>query len=448
MKKTILSLWFVLSGILLVQAQQNQDKSQMEKEREDIRQEMQRIQGLYSQVKGQKRETLGQLALLQRKIHLQDRYIDNINRELRYINDDIYHSTLEIIRLQHVLDTLKTQYAKSVVYAYKNRSNYDYLNFIFSATSFNDALKRVQYLKSYRSFREQQVNNIIEIQKLIVVRKQQQLQRKGEKNVALKNQAQQMDVLEGQKKEKDVVVSKLKGQEKELQHQLAEKRKRDLHLKNAIAAIVRREIEDARRKAAEEVKRKAAEEAKANPKRNTPETSSDNSGAANPGTSTNITSTKPSVTTKPKSYLDYSASDVALNNNFEKNRGKLPWPVDNGYVKIHYGTYALEGLNIKGDNPGITIATPSVGATVKAVFTGEVAGVYNLGDAMGITIRHGKYFTTYSNLSSVSVSKGMEVKTGQSIGRAAQADDGDGGQVDFILMIETKKVNPEPWLHR
>lgn len=444
MKKTILSFWFVLSGILLVQAQQNQDKSQMEKEREDIRQEMQRIQGLYNQVKGQKRETLGQLSLLQRKIHLQDRYIDNISRELRYINDDIYRSTLEIIRLQHVLDTLKTQYAKSVVYAYKNRSNYGYLNFIFSATSFNDALKRVQYLKSYRSFREQQVNNIIETQKLIAVRKQQQLQRKDEKNVALKNQAQQMDVLEGQKKEKDVVVSKLKGQEKELQHQLAEKRKRDLHLKNAIAAIVRREIEDARRKAAEDAKRKANEDAKLNEKKSSSESPAINPGSANPGTVVE----KPIVASKPKSYLDYSASDVALNNDFFKNKGRLPWPVDNGYVKIHYGTYALEGLNIKGDNPGITIATPSAGTTVKSVFNGEVAGVYNLGDAMGVTIRHGKYFTTYSNLSSVSVSKGMEVKTGQSIGHAAQADDGEGGQVDFILMIETQKVNPEPWLHR
>jgi murein hydrolase activator len=65
-----------------------------------------------------------------------------------------------------------------------------------------------------------------------------------------------------------------------------------------------------------------------------------------------------------------------------------------------------------------------------------------------VVIRHGKYFTTYSNLSSVSVSKGAAVRTGEVIGKAGDADDGSGGQVDFILMIENKNVNPEQWLRR
>jgi septal ring factor EnvC (AmiA/AmiB activator) len=67
---------------------------------------------------------------------------------------------------------------------------------------------------------------------------------------------------------------------------------------------------------------------------------------------------------------------------------------------------------------------------------------------MAVTIRHGRYFTTYSNLTGVNVSKGATVKTGQMIGKAGRDDDGNGGQIDFILMIETKNVNPEPWLHR
>jgi murein hydrolase activator len=85
---------------------------------------------------------------------------------------------------------------------------------------------------------------------------------------------------------------------------------------------------------------------------------------------------------------------------------------------------------------------------VKAVFDGEVVGVYNLGDGMAVTIRHGKYFTTYSNLSGVSIAKGTAVKTGQQIGRAGKDDDGSGGQIDFILMIETKNIDPSPWLRR
>jgi murein hydrolase activator len=83
------------------------------------------------------------------------------------------------------------------------------------------------------------------------------------------------------------------------------------------------------------------------------------------------------------------------------------------------------------------------------VFDGEIVGVFNMGDGMAVTIRHGKYFTTYSNLTSVIVSKGMTISIGQAVGRVGAADDGgSGGQIDFLLMIETRNVNPEPWLHR
>jgi septal ring factor EnvC (AmiA/AmiB activator) len=137
-----------------------------------------------------------------------------------------------------------------------------------------------------------------------------------------------------------------------------------------------------------------------------------------------------------------------LNTNFESNRSKLPWPVDNGFVSIRFGINKIEKTLLTFDSPGITISTPSPGAAVKSVFDGEVAGVYNIGDGMVVTIRHGRYFTTYSNLSSVKVTKGATIKTGQEIGKAGRADEGDGGQIDFILMIEKKEVNPETWLRR
>jgi murein hydrolase activator len=100
------------------------------------------------------------------------------------------------------------------------------------------------------------------------------------------------------------------------------------------------------------------------------------------------------------------------------------------------------------DNPGITISTPNAGTTVKAVFDGEVSAVSNTGEGMMVMIRHGKYFTVYSNLSGASVSRGDQVRTGQAIGRTAGADDGTGGQLDFMLMIESRNVNPSPWLRR
>lgn len=424
-----------------VSAFAQQDKAELENERKQLQKDIQEIQGQYDQVKGKTKQSVAQLNILNRKINLQERYIYNINRELRMIDDDIYRSNLEIYRLQKQLDTLKVEYARSVVYSYKNRSSYDYLNFIFSAGNFNDALKRIGYLKSYRNYREKQVNTILETQQLIAKRKDQQLGRKDQKNSALGNQTRQMVVLAEQKKEKNSVVTKLKSEEKDLEKQLASKRKRDNELKNSLAAIVRREVEAAKKRAAEEAKANAA--ANTNTSANT--TSGTNVTTSNPSTSlTNPTTIK---TSSSGSYLDLNESDVKLNSEFALNRGKLPWPVDNGYVCIRFGPYTIEGTSLKGYNHGITICSPQAGVPVKSIFNGEVVGVFNSGGEMNVTIRHGKYFTTYSNLSSVSVKKGEAVKTGQALGRLGTDDEGgNGGKLDFLLMIEAKEVNPELWL--
>ncbi len=449
MKKTFL-LPFVLIGFTVVlTAQPPQDnKAQLEKERQEIQRELQEIQGLYNKVKGQTKQSLSQLNMLNRKISLQEQYISTINRELRNITDDIYLSELEIYRLSKQLDTLKTQYAKSIVYSYKNRSNYDYVNFIFSATSFNDALKRIAYLKSYRAYREKQVATIQETQKLIAQRKQQQLTRKDQKNVALQSQTKQVQELAVQKKEKDAVVAQLKSKEKELAGQISSKKKRDRDLQNAITAIVKREIEAARLKAkAEAEAKKKADEALTRNVAGKPATSTA-APADKPDANPNVTAKRNEPAKKPASYLDLNAKDVALNSSFQANKARLPWPVDNGVITLRYGTNKIENTLLTFDNPGLTIATPSAGLPVKAVFDGEVSGVYNLGDGMAVTIRHGKYFTTYSNLSGVTVTKGAVVKTGQQIGKTGRDDDGSGGQIDFILMIETRNVDPAPWLRR
>jgi septal ring factor EnvC (AmiA/AmiB activator) len=437
MKKVVILFLSFFFGLAVMA--QTADKSKLENERKALQKELKEIQTVYNQVKGQKKETIGQLNLLQKKMSVQNKYITNINKEIKFINNDIYSSTLEVNKLQRQLDTLKSQYARSVVYAYKNRSNYDYLNFIFSASTFNDALKRIAYLRTYRSFRQQQVANIMETRQAIEDRKNELLGKKTQKASALQNQTQQFKVLEEQKKEKDVVVSKLKSKESELSKQIALRKKKDAQLKNSISVIIRRELE-ARRKAEEAERLRKRKEADALAKENAPDKSSDVA----------TTTTKKTVTRKAAPSISLNEKEVALSSSFATNRGKLPWPVDNGYVSIPYGPYSIPGTSLKGDNPGLTIATPSVGATVKAVFDGEVLSVFNLGDGtMAVTISHGKYFTTYSNISGISVSKGSNVRTGQTIGRTAADDEGGaGGKIDFLLMIEMKNVNPSPWLRR
>lgn len=429
MKKSLLTLLVIaaLLPVLSAQPPASTDKSQLEKERQEIQDELKEIQSMYDKVKGQKSQSLGQLNMLKRKITLHERYINSINKELKMIDDDIYMSNLEIYRLQRQVDTLKSQYARTIVYAYKNRSSYDYVNFIFSSTSFNDAIRRIAYLKNYRTYRERQVTTILETQQLIAKRQQQQLTRKEEKNLALQSQTKEKSVLDEQKKEKDDVVSKLKSQEKDLQKQIAEKKKRDRDLQNAIFAIVKRDIAAAK---------KAEEEKNKNAAVNTPAK-----------TTTNPNSSASVAEKKPVSYLELNATDVKLGTDFGNSRGKLPWPVDKGFISIPFGVYTIEDTKIKGNNPGITISTPTAGVPVKAVFDGIVSAVDNRGEVATVFIRHGKYYTVYSNLSGITVTKGATVKTGEVIGRVGDAYEGSGGELNFVLMIESNNVNPQTWLH-
>lgn len=130
---------------------------------------------------------------------------------------------------------------------------------------------------------------------------------------------------------------------------------------------------------------------------------------------------------------------------FAANKGKLLWPAE-GVISIPFGIYPIEGTRIKGKSPGITIATPATGTLVKAVFDGVVADVDNSGDVSIVSIRHGKYYTIYSNLSAIKVLKGATVKTGQVIGKVGDSFENSGGELNFLLMIESKNVNPQEWL--
>jgi murein hydrolase activator len=134
--------------------------------------------------------------------------------------------------------------------------------------------------------------------------------------------------------------------------------------------------------------------------------------------------------------------DVRLSGSFEKNKGHLPWPVSAGTISMAFGPHEyMKG--IIHNNQGITIDV-NAGTAVKAVFEGVVAGVFNVGDVSAVMIRHGKYFTTYSNLSTISVTKGEQVTTSQIIGRVA-----DIAQLEFVLSDEKDHMfDPEKWLHR
>lgn len=422
-----------------------QTREELEKQRQQLKKEIEETEKQLNSNKAKTKENLLQWKLINNKVALQDRVIENINKEVRLLDNNIFSIQKDVNRYGRLLDTLQKEYAKSMVYAYKNRSNYQFLNFIFSASSFNDAVKRITYLKSYRNYQQIQGENILRTQELRQKRIADLGGTKKLKSSTLQTQSKELATLETQEKEKDRIVQELKKQGKTLNNQISAKKKQMQKVSNAIASAIKKAQEAARKEAiakadAEERKRKEREKAevKAAPKENT----STNSG------STTAAVTKPKVTAPAKkegTSVLLNAENIALNNSFEKNRGTLPWPVDNGYVLMHYGANKLpSGSDINITN--VTIAA-SIGTPVKSIFNGTVSNVLSIDDMQVVIIQHGKYFTTYSNLSGVSVQKGQDVNTGQSIGRVAANLEGVGA-VDFFMSNETSDFDPEKWLRR
>ena len=155
----------------------------------------------------------------------------------------------------------------------------------------------------------------------------------------------------------------------------------------------------------------------------------------------NPTSKKPEPEKQVSVLLN--PENMAINANFINNRGSLPWPVDKGYLMMHYGKNQLPSGSWM-DITCITVAT-DIGAPVKSIFDGVVSKVLYIDDMQVIVIQHGKYFSTYSNLGSVSVQTGQDVKMGQVIGKAAANLDGIGA-IDFYINDERNNFDPEKWL--
>lgn len=438
-KKFLSSFAFLFICLsVIAQTPGSKEQQELEKQRQQLRREIEQTQDLLNHNKKTTKESIGQLALINRKLNLQGNVIENISKDINLLDNTIYKSQRDVNKLQLLLDTLKQEYAKSMVYAYKNRSGSDFLNFIFSASSFNDAIKRITYLKSYRNFREIQGENILRTQELLKDRINELSGNKKKKSIVLQSQSKELEVLETQQEEKNQLVSKLKARGKELNSQIAAKKKQMQKVSNAIAAAIKRAQEEARREAfakAKEEKSRVDAEAKRNP------ASTNN----NPAKSI---ATRPAKTvTTPQSVLLSSDADIKLNASFESNRGSLPWPVDKGYIIMKFGPQRVEGVDVTVDNPGITVGS-EIGNSVKALFDGEVSSVTNIDNMQMVILKHGRYFTAYSNLSGVTVSRGQNVRTGQVLGRVAANDEGVGS-IDIIISNEKNNLNPEGWLrHR
>ena len=476
---------FVLFVVLLVSGfvANAQNREDLQKQKQSIEKELAELNQLYRETQKNTKTSVKQLAIIKRKINAREALVNSINREVKQLDETIYLNERDIYRLRKELDTLKVKYAKSIVFAYKNRSSYAYLNFLFSAGSFNDAMKRVAYLKSYRQNRETQANTIVKSENLLQEKIGVLSNNKKERLSTLEVQNKQLLDLQEDRKEQDQVVAQLKGKEKELNKQIRDKESQRQKVAVAINAVIRREIEEAKRrdeakrlKALEDARKlKAAQDAAAAQaaldKKNaaagaakpatgtTTKPTTNNTVVANgsgAGNNASVNPPKPTLNdpvsgvssaSKDRTYspLESTPEGMEMSINFENNRGRLPWPVSNGIVTVGFGTQSYAGTKLMQKSDGLEIAVP-VGSAVRCVADGEVVYAGEVADENIGLVKHGKYFTGYKNLSAVSVSRDQKVKAGTVLGKSGTSIDGEGGILFMIMNDKSVAQNPAPWL--
>ena len=284
--------------------------------------------------------------------------------------------------------------------AFRQKLTFGRILFLFSAHSINDAFRRLQYLRQYDRYRKRQAHLIQETQATLTVQFGELENQKREKENLLEAAQGQARTLETELGQKDQLLKSLQSDENRLLKELKQKRKAHEELNEAIEKIIREEIAKARK----------AERA------------------------------------APESAAASAAASASAS--FQQLQGLLAWPVANGTITGQFGRQphpSLSGVYIS--NNGIDIRT-DLNASVQAIFRGEVVGVQYIpgySSYMAI-IRHGDYYTVYSNLEDVAVQRGQQVNQGDRIGAVRTDPKTNAAEVHFEVWKGKNRMNPAEWL--
>jgi murein hydrolase activator len=349
--------------------------------------------------------TLEQLSLLQAQMRKRGQLIQTLQTEIDQTESGIERTSIVVEALSHDIGALKTEYAHTLRSAYRARLTRSWLSFLFSARSINDAFRRWQYLRQYHRYRQKQAHLITETQRTLQEKLTQMELRREEKAQLLESAEQQRQLLGRESKEQDKLLGNLKASENALLTEINKQQKAHETLNEAIEKAI-----------AEEMARALAKSRSASREEKSSSTPGGNTRAGEPAS--------------------------AETTGFAARRGRLPWPVNSSKVTRRFGRQehpTARGIEIS--NNGIDINAGS-NADVNAVYGGEVIATrYIPGYRYMVLVKHGSFFTAYSNLETLSVGKGDKIDAGQRLGHTA-----DTGDLHFEIWRQQERLNPEHWL--
>lgn len=410
-----LFLSLVLFQALQAQPSAKQKKEQLQQQMKKLQDEIKLMEAAAAKTSAKKEKNMDELLSLQAKIKTREKLIANMNSQIDDLNETISETALDIDSATIRVGKMKADYAAMLRKTFENLRFQNELAFFLSSTSFYDAIQRYNYLLKVDEYRREQAKQLQESIEALQQKKDALQDNKDKKLDLLQKQTTQKSKLEKEKKEKDETVAVLQQKEQSLRKQIAEKNKAAQQLNNKIQAIIEEEIKQAKKKAEEEARRAAK-----------------NASAGNK---------------KPAGNISMTPADQALSKDFADNQGKLPWPVERGDIISEFGKHehpVLKGVMI--ENNGVDIKT-TAGANARAVFGGTVVSTFFLPTTQNcIIVKHGEYFTVYSNIETVTVKPGDVLTTKQSLGKL-HTDKGDGvTKVHLEIWKGKDKTDPEQWL--
>ena len=399
--KKSLSIFFFL--LLTIAWGQNNRQAKLEAQRKQLRAEIKQINTLLFTNKKQKKNALTEVEDLAVKISLRQRLIKVTNEEANRLIQQISVNQRTITRQEKELKDLKEEYAEMIRFSYASKSAQSRLMFLFSSESFLQAYKRFQYLKQYTAFRKKQGLMIAEKTKALEILNTSLVVQKQKKDMLIKENRIAQNELTAERLEQKERINALKKNERSLARQIQKKQRQIAAFDKEIQRLIRAAI------------------------------AASNKAAAG----------------KNKAVFTLTPEAQLIGKNFTANKGKLPWPVEQGVVTLGFGTQTHPMVKTtKIQSNGVTIATP-VKAKVRSVFKGKVMQVFSFkGSNPGVLIQHGNYITSYSNLAAVYVKKGEIIDAKQAIGEVFTHPTSGKSELKFSVFQNTTPVNPKSWVYR
>ena len=398
---TSMTLFLIVGQSLFAQDQRQQN---LEAQRKRLQQDIKQINTLLFSNEKRKKSVLTQVEDLNLKINVRRRLIRVTNEQANRLTQQINVNQRSISRQRKELEELKKDYSEMILKSYQSKSGQSRMMFLFSSENFLQAYKRFQYLKQYASFRKKQGELILEKTQILQELNISLIDQKRKKENLVKENRTAEEKYRQEQNSQESLVQELKKKERNFISQIKNKQKKTKEINKEIQRLIREAI---------------------------------------------IASNKAAGGKRNSKVFRLTPEDKLISDNIEANKGKLPWPVQQGLVIQSFGRqpHPVVKTAIIQSN-GVTIATPK-NAQARAVFEGKVMSIIGFkGSNPTVLIQHGNYITAYSNLGEVYVIKGQKVKPKEIIGKVFTNFETGKTELKFSVFKASTPVNPKTWIYR